>query len=163
MKRKVALLTVLAPRVDLVIMDEPTNALDPTMRDQLLQEVRRARDRGQAVVFSSHVLTEVEEVCDRVAILRRGRLVHLQEMSELRESRRVRLRVRPGQAISGPPRGTEVVSQNDDEVLLEQTGPLPVLLAWLAEQPVTDVRLGPLGLRGIYQRHHGSLEGEGRA
>jgi ABC-2 type transport system ATP-binding protein len=80
MKRKVALLQVLAPRTPLVIMDEPTNALDPTMRDLLLDEVARARDRGQAVLFSSHVLDEVEKVCDRVAILQRGRLVHVQTM-----------------------------------------------------------------------------------
>jgi ABC-2 type transport system ATP-binding protein len=163
MKRKVALLTVLAPQVELVIMDEPTNALDPTMRDLLLQEVRRARERGQAVVFSSHVLTEVEEVCDRVAILRRGRLVHLQEMSELREGRRARLRLREGQVLAVPPPGIEVVSHNNGEVLLEQTGPLHELLAWLAEQPVADVRLGPLGLRGVYQHYHGSPAEESEA
>src|SRR5262245_11242314 len=72
MKRKVALLQVLTPHAPLVIMDEPTNALDPSMREQLLDQVRRARDRGQAVLFSSHVLGEVERVCDRVAILQRG-------------------------------------------------------------------------------------------
>ena len=68
-------------------MDEPTNTLDPTMRDELLDQVRQARDRGQAVLFSSHVLSEVEQVCDRVGILQRGRLVHLQTMAELREGR----------------------------------------------------------------------------
>src|SRR5438105_2764735 len=52
---------------------------------------RRARDGGQAVLFSSHVLTEVEQVCDRVGILQRGRLVHLQTMAELRERRLVRV------------------------------------------------------------------------
>src|SRR5438477_3262586 len=66
MKRKVALLQVLVPHAALLIMDEPTNALDPSMRDELLDQVRRARDRGQTVLFSSHVLSEVERVCDRV-------------------------------------------------------------------------------------------------
>ena len=70
MKRKVALLQVLAPHAALLIMDEPTNALDPTMRDELLEQVRQAQARGQAVLFSSHVLSEVEAVCDRVGILR---------------------------------------------------------------------------------------------
>src|SRR5437868_9069719 len=74
MKRKVALLQVLVTQAPLLIMDEPTNALDPNMRDELLRQVRRARDRGQAVLFSSHVLGEVEQVCDRVGILRAGRL-----------------------------------------------------------------------------------------
>jgi ABC-2 type transport system ATP-binding protein len=157
MKRKVALLTVLAPHVAIVIMDEPTNALDPTMRDQLLDQVRRARSRGQAVVFSSHVLTEVEDVCDRVAILRRGRLVHLQEMAQLREGRRLRLRLVEGKSLGKLASGLEVVSQQDGSFVLEYTGPLPALLAWLADQPVADLRLEPLGLRGVYQRYHGAL------
>src|SRR5437660_5195617 len=68
MKRKVALLAVLVPNVPLIILDEPTNTLDPTMRDELLDQLRVARGRGQAVLFSSHVLQEVESVCDRVVI-----------------------------------------------------------------------------------------------
>src|SRR5438105_3109449 len=72
MKRKVALLQVLVPDVPLLILDEPTNALDPIMRDELLLQLRRVRDQGKAVVFSSHVLSEVERVCDRVGILQRG-------------------------------------------------------------------------------------------
>jgi ABC-2 type transport system ATP-binding protein len=160
MKRKVALLTVLAPHVAIVIMDEPTNALDPTMRDQLLEQVRNARDRGQAVVFSSHVLTEVEDVCDRVAVLRRGRLVHLQEMPQLREGRRVRLRLLEGKELGPLVPGLQVVDEQDGTMMLEYSGPLRVLLAWLAEQPLADVRLEPLGLRAIYQRYHGPLNGD---
>src|SRR5207245_824982 len=68
MKRKVALLAVLVPRVPLVILDEPTNTLDPTMRDELLGQLREARNRGQTVLFSSHVLAEVERVCGRGGI-----------------------------------------------------------------------------------------------
>jgi ABC-2 type transport system ATP-binding protein len=92
MKRKVALLTVLVPRTPLLIMDEPTNALDPTMRDLLLEQVLRAKQRGRAVLFSSHVLAEVERVCDRVAILQAGRLVHLQDLSQLQAGRLVQAR-----------------------------------------------------------------------
>src|SRR5947209_11423576 len=95
MKRKVALLTVLAPRVPLVILDEPTNTLDPTMRDELLAQLREARNRGQTVLFSSHVLAEVEQVCDRVGILQSGKLVHLQSLTELNaEERLIRVRFR---------------------------------------------------------------------
>ena len=92
MKRKVALLQVLTPHAPLLILDEPTNTLDPTMRDELLSQLKQARDQGQAVLFSSHVLTEVEQVCDRVGILHRGRLVHLQKMSELHDAQLVQAR-----------------------------------------------------------------------
>jgi ABC-2 type transport system ATP-binding protein len=84
MKRKVALLSVLLTRVPLLVLDEPTNTLDPTMRDELLAQLGQARDRGQTVLFSSHVLAEVEQVCGRVGILRQGKLVHLQSIAELR-------------------------------------------------------------------------------
>src|ERR1051326_2724774 len=89
MKRKVALLQVLVPHAPLLILDEPTNTLDPTMRDELLAQLRQARDQGQAVLFSSHVLSEVEQVCDRVGILQRGRLVHVQQISELSDAQLV--------------------------------------------------------------------------
>ena len=158
MKRKVALLQVLVAHAPLLIMDEPTNTLDPTMRDELLAQVRQARDRGQAVLFSSHVLAEVEQVCDRVAVLQRGRLAHLQAMSELRQGRLVRARFKGGAEPLPLPEGLTVRARHDDLLTLEYTGDLPGLLAWLARQPLTDLRIGPLGLAAIYHRYHGAEE-----
>jgi ABC-2 type transport system ATP-binding protein len=155
MKRKVALLQVLAPHTPLVIMDEPTNALDPTMRDELLEEVRQARARGQTVLFSSHVLSEVEAVCDRVAILCQGRLAHVQNMAELREGRRIRARFNGEVPDLAAVAGLSLRERHKDQLTLEYNGPLPPLLAWLARQPLADLRLEPLGLTPIYQRFHG--------
>jgi ABC-2 type transport system ATP-binding protein len=156
MKRKVALLVVLVPHVPLLILDEPTNTLDPTMRDELLAQLRQARAEGQTVLFSSHVLTEVEQVCDRVAILQSGRLVHLQKMAELRRSRRVQARFRgtPGPIPQGD--GFTLVQRREDAVVLEHSGPLPDLLAWLQTQPVAELSVEPLGLAPIYHRYHGA-------
>src|SRR5438105_4637791 len=157
MKRKVALLAVLVPHAPLLIMDEPTNALDPSMRDELLAQLRRARDQGQAVLFSSHVLTEVEQVCDRVGILQKGRLVHLQQMAELREGRRVRVQFsQPLDELPDLP-GLQVRDRHDSALTLEYTGPLPPLLDWLAHRPVADLRVEPLGLAPIYHRFHGAV------
>jgi ABC-2 type transport system ATP-binding protein len=156
MKRKVALLQVLIADAPLLIMDEPTNTLDPTMRDELLSQLRAARDQGQAVLFSSHVLGEVERVCDRVGILRQGRLVHLQDMRELRESRRVQVRfARPPADLPELP-GLSVRERQDSRLVLEHNGPLPPLLDWLSRQPVTDLQVEPLGLGPIYHRYHGA-------
>src|SRR5438270_792412 len=69
----------------------------------LLGQLRRVRDQGKAVVFSSHVLSEVERVCDRVGILQRGKLVHVQKLAELRQGRVVHVRLR--QAVSALPDG----------------------------------------------------------
>src|SRR5262249_20592115 len=129
MKRKVALLAVLVPKVPLIILDEPTNTLDPTMRDELPGQLKEARDRGQAVLFSPHVLHEVEAVCDRVAILRRGELVHLQEMSELREGRTVRAQLTGPPPTTGPD-GSPFDAGNitDGKLQMIHRGPLPMLL-----------------------------------
>ena len=160
MKRKVALLQVLVPHTPLVIMDEPTNALDPLMRDELLLQVREAHKRGQTVLFSSHVLSEVEEVCDRVAILQRGRLAHVQIMSELREGRLIRARFEGDVGALPPLAGLQVRARQHDWLTLEYTGPLPLLLAWLARQPLADLRMEPLGLKAVYQRYHGNDDRE---
>jgi ABC-2 type transport system ATP-binding protein len=156
MKRKVALLAVLVPKVPLIILDEPTNTLDPTMRDELLDQLRGAKARGQAVLFSSHVLQEVEAVCDRVAVLRRGELVHLQEMSELREGRHVTATL-TGTAPQTGPDGEQLPADAtaDGRLNLTYRGALPALLDWLARQPVTDLKVEPQGLSAIYRRFHG--------
>ncbi len=156
MKRKVALLTVLIPKVPLIILDEPTNTLDPTMRDELLEQLRSAKARGQAVLFSSHVLHEVEAVCDRVAILRRGELVHMQVMSELREGRAVSARL-TGIAPTSGPGGDQLPSDAiaGDQLSFTYRGALPLLLDWLAKQSLTDLKIEPQGMTPIYRRFHG--------
>ncbi len=156
MKRKVALLTVLVPQVPLIVMDEPTNALDPTMRDELLDQLKAARARGQAVLFSSHVLHEVEAVCDRVAVLRRGELVHVQEMSALREGRAVSARLTGPPPVTGPG-GADLGAGAVADGRLQMTfrGPLPVLLEWLAKHPLADLVIEPQGLAPIYKTFHG--------
>jgi ABC-2 type transport system ATP-binding protein len=71
----VQLIAALATRADLLVMDEPTSGLDPLMEMAFRDCVREAKERGQTVFLSSHILSEVEAVCDRVGILKEGRLV----------------------------------------------------------------------------------------
>jgi len=159
MKRKVALLQVLLPRTPLLILDEPTNTLDPTMRDVLLDQLAKARQEGQAVLFSSHVLAEVERVCDRVGILKQGHLATVQQMSELREVRRIQATFAEGSAdLTGPPDlpGIKECRVERNRLSCEYDGPLPPLLGWLANHQVTDVHIEPLGLGGIYRQLHGT-------
>jgi ABC-2 type transport system ATP-binding protein len=83
-RQKVALVAAFATRAPLLVLDEPTSGLDPLMEQQFRHAVREARDRGQTVFLSSHQLAEVEAVCDRVAILRAGRLVEVADVADLR-------------------------------------------------------------------------------
>jgi ABC-2 type transport system ATP-binding protein len=158
MKRKLALLQVLSIGAPLLVLDEPTNTLDPEMREALLEELRRARAAGQAILFSSHVLSEVEKVCDRVGILQRGRLVHVQDLSALHDHRLVRVRFAAPPAAPPELPGLNFCQQSDSELLLDYCGPLPPLLSWLAQQPLTELTITPLGLGAIYRRYQGSAE-----
>jgi len=93
MRQKLALAIVLATEAPLTILDEPTANLDPTARAEVLALVREARAAGRTVIFSSHVLSEVETTCDRVAIVRGGRLVHEQCIADMRRSHRITARL----------------------------------------------------------------------
>jgi len=150
------LLQVLLPNLPLLILDEPTNTLDPTMRDELLAQLSAARARGQAVLFSSHVLAEVEQICDRVGILHKGRLVHAQTVADLREVKRVRVSFADSNDALPELHGMRAPMRLKNEWTFEYAGPLPDLFGWLAQQAVLDVKIEPLGLAGIYQKYHGS-------
>jgi ABC-2 type transport system ATP-binding protein len=84
MRQKVAVVLALAHDPELLIMDEPASGLDPLAQRTLLRILRAEAEQGKTVFFSSHVLSEAEEVCDRVAILREGRLIALDSIAALR-------------------------------------------------------------------------------
>ena len=160
MRQKLALSITLASQKPVLILDEPTANLDPTVRGEVLKLVEEAKAAGRTVIFSSHVLPEIEEVCDRAGILRAGELVHLQNMSELMRQHRIRA------TINGalPPAPLELHDDlqagqtTDNQLQLETPKDLSLVLQWLATAPVTDVSIQPVGLRAIYDRFHNESE-----
>jgi len=85
-KRKLGILLAFTHKPELLILDEPTNGLDPLNQQEFYELLRESRDGGATGFLSSHVLSEVEHVCDRVGILRAGKLVRVADLDELRES-----------------------------------------------------------------------------
>ena len=157
MKQKLALSQAFADPVDLLILDEPTSALDPSARNLVLGLVADARAQGQTVIFSGHVLSEVEQVADRVAIMRKGRLMHVEDMHERRRTLRLLLVRFEGTPPETFPEGLElsVRSRNGPVLMLEHRGPAGPLLEWLAGQGVDDLAIGTEDLRALYDRFHG--------
>ena len=156
MKQKLILAQTFADPVDILILDEPTSALDPSARGIVLGLVQEARQQGQTVIFSGHVLSEVEQVADRVAIMRKGRLMHIEDMKARRSLRMVLIRYGPDTSPVPPPE-LELIERerNGDTVLLEHRGELSSLLRWLGSVPVDDVAIGTEDLRSLYDRYHG--------
>ncbi len=156
MRQKLALAAVLSIDAPLLILDEPTANLDPTVRSDLIAMVREARAAGRTVVFSSHVLDEVEEACDRVCILRRGRLAHTQVMHDLRRQHRIRAQLTAALPPLPPRLAGELTIRTgtNGELTIETPGELSPLLGWLATLPLAEVRVEPFGLRAVYDRFH---------
>ena len=156
MRQKLALAVTLAVDTPLVILDEPTSNLDPTVRADVAALVGEAKAAGRTVIFSSHVITEVEQVCDRAIILRGGRLMHTQIVAEL--TRRHRIRAQLTGTMPPVPESfnghVTLVTQPSGELLIETPGELSGLLGWLATLPLAEVRIEPLGLGALYEQYH---------
>jgi ABC-2 type transport system ATP-binding protein len=157
MRQKVALATALSVDVPLLILDEPTSNLDPTVRGTVTTLIREARTAGRTVVFSSHVLSEVEQTCDRVVILRQGRVVHDQPMAAIRQGHRIRARLAAATLPAAPENlagQLSIVPSADGRVTIDAPGDLSPLLGWLATLPLSEVHIEPIGLQAVYEQYH---------
>ena len=162
MAKKLALVQAMQHDPDVLIMDEPTEALDPLMRQELFAIIREARDRGATVFMSSHVLSDVEEVCERVALIRAGRIVGTGSVEALREGKartmEVEFRAPPPDGFSIP--GVEVLSTEGARWELAVSGDINEVLRELAKHDVADMTYERLSLEDLFMGFYG--EGGGR-
>lgn len=156
MRQKLAIAAVMSANTPLIILDEPTANLDPTVRSEVIEMVVEAKHAGRTVVFSSHVLSEVEESCDRVVILRSGKLVHSQTMSELRKFHRIHAKLDSTvptipQHLAGH---LEILDRGSGAITIETDYDLAPLMQWVSNLPLEELKVEPIGLRAIYDRYH---------
>ena len=155
-RQKVQLIAAFATRADLLILDEPTSGLDPLMEMAFRESVNEAKERGQTVFLSSHILSEVEALCDRVGILRQGRLVDQGTLAELRHLSAQTVEVTfDGPAPNlGPLPGVHVVSAGANALRCEVTGSMGPLLRALAPHPVVTLTSREPSLEEIFLHHY---------
>jgi ABC-2 type transport system ATP-binding protein len=157
-RQKVQLVAALATHADLLVLDEPTSGLDPLMEMTFRQTVLEAKERGQTVFLSSHILSEVEAVCDRVGILRGGKLVDEGTLAELRHLAAQTVEVTfAGPAPELPPLpGVHVVSAGPNALRLEVSGSIGPVIAALAQHPVATLTSREPSLEEIFLHHYDS-------
>ncbi len=156
MRQKLALAVTLAVDTPLVILDEPTSNLDPSMRSDVAALVIEAKEAGRTVIFSSHVISEVEQVADRAIILRHGQLAHTQVVAELKRKHRIRAQLKgPLPPVPENFDGQlKLVTDESGGLMIETPGELSPLLGWLATLPLSEVRIEPVGLGAVYEQYH---------
>ncbi|MGM9466894.1 ABC transporter ATP-binding protein [Streptomyces murinus] len=156
-RQKVALVAAFASDVDLLILDEPTSGLDPLMEEVFRRCVEEERARGRTVLLSSHILGEVEQLCDRVSIIRKGRTVESGSLAELRHLTRTSVSAE----LMAEPRGlAELPGVHDLDVqgrrvrLQVDTDQLDGLLRVLGESGVRTLTSTPPTLEELFLRHY---------
>jgi ABC-2 type transport system ATP-binding protein len=161
-RQKLILIAGLMTRADLLLLDEPTSGLDPLMERAFRNCVAEARAQGQTVFLSSHILSEVEAVCDRVAILRAGRLVESGNLKEMRHLSSLQVEAELGGAVpdlTAVP-GVSAVQVQGARVSCQVTGSIEPLLRALAGAGVRHLTSREPSLEELFLAHYGG-EGDG--
>ena len=163
MRQKIGIVQALQHDPQLAILDEPSEGLDPLMQRAFYDVLEDLRKAGRTIFFSSHVLSEVERVCDRVAIVRRGRLVALEEIAGLlaHRRRRVELRFRGSPPpLEGVP-GVSDVTIRDGYLTCQLEGDVGPFLRVVGPGPVADLVIEPAHLEEAFLEFYSQDETDG--
>ncbi|WP_326737168.1 ABC transporter ATP-binding protein [Streptomyces sp. NBC_01022] len=156
-RQKVALVAAFASDVDLLILDEPTSGLDPLMEEVFQSCVAEERDRGRTVLLSSHILSEVESLCDRVSIIRKGRTVETGSLAGMRHLTRTNitaeLAAEPN-GLAGLPGVHDLDIQGRRVTLQVDTDQLDAVLKSLSASGVRSLTSTPPTLEELFLRHY---------
>lgn len=160
-RQKVALVAALASDVELLILDEPTSGLDPLMESVFQDCVAEERRRGRTVLLSSHILSEVEKLCDRVSIIRGGRTVETGSLAELRHLTRTSVQAEldePAGDLSGLPGVHEVVADGNRVEFTVDSAELNGVMRHLTGLGLRSLVSQPPTLEELFMRHYSTAE-----
>ena len=156
-RQKVALVAAFASEVDLYILDEPTSGLDPLMEQVFQAYVTEQKNKGKSVFLSSHIMSEVERLCDRVGIIREGEVVEVGTLDELRHLTRYTIRVSAKNTIEGLDRLAGVYDLEKDAGALRflvDTDKMGEVISHINQFGIIKLESTPPSLEELFMRHY---------
>jgi len=156
-RQKVALVSAFASEADLYILDEPTSGLDPLMEQVFQQCVQDVKNRGKSVFLSSHILQEVERLCDRVSIIRQGEVIETGTLQELRHLTRTSITVkteRPLETLAAQPGVHDILTEAEGTMFSVDTERLGQTIGYLGQYGIVSLECTPPTLEQLFMRHY---------
>lgn len=156
-RQKVALIAALSVPAELYVFDEPTSGLDALMEVVFRDEIARLRERGATVLLSSHILSEVEVLCDRVSIIRAGRIAESGTLDQLRHLTRTEISFEADDLslVASIPAAHDATHSSGRARFTVDSDAAPSVLPLLAAHPVRGLRIAPPSLEELFLRHYG--------
>jgi len=160
-RQKVALIAAFAAEADLYILDEPTSGLDPLMERVFQECVLEAKNKGKSVLLSSHILSEVEKLCDRVAIIREGAVIEKGSLRELRHLTRTNLHVefREESPSLKTVQGIHDIQGEENKLSFQvDTEHLDKVIRYISQFGILKLESAPPTLEDLFMRHYESVD-----
>ncbi len=162
-RQKVALVAAFSSDADLYILDEPTSGLDPLMEKVFQECVMELKKQGKSVLLSSHILSEVEKLCDRVSIIRQGKIIESGTLTELRHLTRMQVLVETKEPITGLANlgGVHKVEETELGVSFQvDSDKLDMVMKHISAFGIVKLESAPPTLEDLFMRHYEGVGGE---
>lgn len=162
-RQKVALVAAFASDAELYILDEPTSGLDPLMEKVFQECIMEVKEEGKSVLLSSHILSEVERLCDKVSIIRQGKIIEAGSLDEMRHLTRTGVTVQTKQAIDSLAgvKGVHDIQEKENAISFHvDTEELGNVIKFISKYDIIKLESAPPTLEDLFMRHY---EGAGGA
>lgn len=153
-KKKVGIVQGLLHEPKLIILDEPTSGLDPLMQKKFFEIILGENEKGATIFFSSHILAEVQELCDRVAIIKDGSIVKIEDVKKLREDNYKKITIKGGNINNFKVDGVSHLEKKDNTISFFYNGDINDIMKKICSEIVTDVLIEEPSLEEIFMHYY---------
>ncbi len=153
MKQKLGIIQAFMHDPELVIMDEPTSSLDPLLQQNFYNFIKKEKKKGKTMFFSSHILSEVDKICDRVGIIKKGSIVTLEDIETLKDKKgkiiKVKIKEKPGKF-----KGPKNIKVKDGWIQFVATDDIDKWIKKLAKYTIIDLEINEFSLEDIFLHYY---------